>query len=55
VSPTGLERIAEAFARARADGRAAAFMPYMMGGYPDLESSAAIGRAAAPTSTAART
>jgi tryptophan synthase alpha chain len=42
---TGTERIAEAFARARADGRAAAFMPYMMGGYPDLESSRAIGRA----------
>jgi tryptophan synthase alpha chain len=45
VSSTGLERIAEAFARARADGRAAAFMPYMMGGYPDLEVSLAIGRA----------
>jgi tryptophan synthase alpha chain len=45
VSGTGLERIAEAFARARADGRAAAFMPYMMGGYPDLETSLAVGRA----------
>ena len=42
---SGVERIAEAFARARADGRAAAFMPYMMGGYPDLETSRAIGRA----------
>ena len=34
----GLQRIAEAFERARADGRAA-FMPYMMGGFPDLEAS----------------
>jgi tryptophan synthase alpha chain len=33
---TGVERIAEAFARARADGRRAALMPYMMGGFPDL-------------------
>ena len=41
----GTERIAEAFARARADGRRAALMPYMMGGYPDLESSRAIGLA----------
>ena len=42
---TGTERIAEAFARARADGRAAALMPYMMGGYPDLETSREIGLA----------
>jgi tryptophan synthase alpha chain len=42
---SGSERIAEAFAAARADGRTAAFMPYMMGGYPDLEVSAAVGRA----------
>ena len=42
---TGIERIAEAFARARADGRRAALMPYMMGGYPDLERSRAIARA----------
>ncbi len=42
---SGIERIAEAFARARADGRRAALMPYMMGGYPDLERSRAIGRA----------
>jgi tryptophan synthase alpha chain len=42
---SGIERIAEAFAGARADGRAAAFMPYLMGGYPDLEASRAIGRA----------
>ncbi len=40
-----MERIAEAFASARADGRRAALMPYMMGGYPDLETSAAIGAA----------
>ena len=40
---TGIERIAEAFARARADGRRAALMPYLMGGYPDLETSRAIG------------
>jgi tryptophan synthase alpha chain len=36
---SGLERIAEAFARARADGRRAALMPYMMGGFPDMERS----------------
>jgi tryptophan synthase alpha chain len=36
---TGLERIAEAFARAKADGRRAALMPYLMGGFPDLASS----------------
>ena len=41
----GVERIAEAFARARADGRRAALMPYLMGGFPDLETSAAIGLA----------
>jgi tryptophan synthase alpha chain len=41
---TGSERIAAAFASARADGRAAALMPYMMAGYPDLETSVAIGR-----------
>ena len=32
TAPTGLERIAEAFARARANGRSAALMPYLMGG-----------------------
>jgi tryptophan synthase alpha chain len=42
---TGTERIAEAFARARADGRRAALMPYMMGGFPDLDSSREIGSA----------
>jgi tryptophan synthase alpha chain len=36
---TGADRIAEAFARARADGRRAALMPYMMAGFPDLERS----------------
>jgi tryptophan synthase alpha chain len=42
---TGSERIAEAFAAARADGRRAALMPYLMGGFPDLESSRRIGLA----------
>jgi len=44
-APTGIETIAEAFARARANGRRAALMPYLMGGYPDLETSRAIGGA----------
>lgn len=39
----GAERIAAAFAAAREEGRAA-LMPYMMGGFPDLESSKAIAR-----------
>ena len=42
---SGIERIAEAFASAAADGRRAALMPYMMGGFPDLETSRAIGLA----------
>jgi tryptophan synthase alpha chain len=42
---TGAERIAEAFAAARANGRRAALMPYMMGGFPDFESSRAIAAA----------
>lgn len=42
---TGVERIAEAFASARADGRRAALMPYLMGGFPDLETSGRIGEA----------
>jgi tryptophan synthase alpha chain len=42
---TGIERIAEAFASARANGRAAALMPYMMGGFPTLAESEAIGLA----------
>jgi tryptophan synthase alpha chain len=40
---TGIERIAEAFASARASGRRAALMPYLMGGFPDLETSRRIG------------
>ena len=40
---TGVERIAEAFASARADRRRAALMPYLMGGFPDLETSRRIG------------
>ncbi|MBV9606339.1 MAG: tryptophan synthase subunit alpha [Solirubrobacterales bacterium] len=40
---TGIERIAEAFESARASGRRAALMPYLMGGYPDLETSRRIG------------
>jgi tryptophan synthase alpha chain len=39
---SGTERIAEAFARTRADGRRAALMPYLMGGYPDAVRSAEI-------------
>lgn len=42
---TGTEKIAEAFAHARANGRRAALMPYLMGGYPDLQTSRAIGLA----------
>jgi tryptophan synthase alpha chain len=42
---SGAERIAEAFAAARADGRRAALMPYLMGGFPDLETSRGIGLA----------
>ncbi len=42
---TGVERIAEAFESARANGRRAALMPYMMGGFPDLETSRRIGLA----------
>jgi len=41
----GGERIAEAFASARADGRRAALMPYLMGGFPDLEASREVGLA----------
>jgi tryptophan synthase alpha chain len=41
----GVARVAEAFARAAADGRRAALMPYLMGGYPDVETSKAIGLA----------
>ena len=38
---TGGQQIAAAFAAARAEGRAA-LMPYMMGGFPDLETSMAV-------------
>jgi tryptophan synthase alpha chain len=38
----GTERIAEAFASARASGRHAALMPYMMGGYPTIADSGRI-------------
>jgi tryptophan synthase alpha chain len=41
----GIARVAEAFARAAADGRRAALMPYLMGGFPDVETSKAIGLA----------
>jgi tryptophan synthase alpha chain len=41
----GVERIAEAFASARANGRRAALMPYLMGGFPDLARSLQIGLA----------
>jgi tryptophan synthase alpha chain len=42
---SGTERIAEAFEASRADGRAAALMPYMMAGYPTLDGSREIARA----------
>jgi tryptophan synthase alpha chain len=45
VSQTGTERIAEAFAAARASGRRAALMPYMMACFPDRDGSVAIARA----------
>ena len=43
VGNSGAQRIAAAFAAARQQDRAA-LMPYMMGGFPDLETSAAIAR-----------
>jgi tryptophan synthase alpha chain len=42
---SGVERIAEAFESARANGRGAALMPYLMAGYPDIDTSIEIGRA----------
>jgi tryptophan synthase alpha chain len=42
---SGVSRVAEAFARAAADGRRAALMPYLMGGFPDLATSREIGLA----------
>jgi len=41
---TGAAKIAEAFAAAKAEGRAA-LMPYMMAGYPDREASLAVAAA----------
>ena len=43
----GLERIADALHRSRAQGLRAALMPYLMGGFPDIDSSLEIGRACA--------
>ena len=42
---SGVERISEAFASARADGRRAALMPYLMGGFPDVGTSYEIAQA----------
>lgn len=42
--PAGAERIVSAFAKAESEGRAA-LMPYMMGGFPDAESSIRIAAA----------
>ncbi len=39
---TGAERIAEAFESAQANGRSAALMPYLMGGFPDVARSRSI-------------
>jgi tryptophan synthase alpha chain len=44
VTSAGAERIASAFA---GHGRRAALMPYLMGGFPDLDASLAAGEAAA--------
>jgi tryptophan synthase alpha chain len=44
VAATGVDRIAAAFG---SHGKRAALMPYLMGGYPDLEASTAAGLAAA--------
>ena len=41
---TGTDRIADAFA---SHGKRAALMPYLMGGFPDLDTSRAVGQAAA--------
>ena len=42
LAQVGTDRIAAAFA---GHGRRAALMPYLMGGFPDLETSCAVGRA----------
>jgi tryptophan synthase alpha chain len=39
AADTGIDRISEAFAGARASGRRAALMPYLMGGFPSVERS----------------
>ena len=39
---SGIDRIAEAFASARANGRRAALMPYLMGGFPTLADSRSV-------------
>jgi tryptophan synthase alpha chain len=44
-APAGIERIADAFATAAAHGKRAALMPYLMGGFPDMATSLAIGEA----------
>jgi tryptophan synthase alpha chain len=44
ATATGVEGIASAFAAAREQGRAA-LMPYLVGGFPDLDASAAIAEA----------
>ena len=44
---SGAERIEAAFAGARERGQRAALMPYLMGGFPDVDTSAAIGLACA--------
>lgn len=41
MAESGIERIAAAFAGARGDGRAA-LMPYLMAGFPDLETAAGV-------------
>ncbi len=42
---TGAERITGAFTLARASGKSAALMPYLMAGFPTVETSVEIGRA----------
>jgi tryptophan synthase alpha chain len=44
ATATGATRIADAFAAARSEGRAA-LMPYLMAGFPDRETSRAVARA----------
>jgi tryptophan synthase alpha chain len=43
--PTGIHRIAEAFTATASGGKRAALMPYLMGGFPDMATSLAIGEA----------